>query len=43
MSLNRYVELGTPFNLSVTERDGKMAKFELKQLGKACAQITLRM
>lgn len=42
MSLNRYVELGTPIRLNTREDAASQITFELEQLGKACAEITLR-
>ena len=42
MHLNRYVELGTPFALRFeTPKDGSVT-FVLEQLGKDCAEISLR-
>lgn len=42
MSLNRYVELGTPLKLNIVENVEQRITFELEQLEKPCAQITLR-
>ncbi len=42
MSLNRYVELGTPFRLDVIEKTDSAIRFSLSQLGKDCSEITLR-
>lgn len=41
MELNRYVELGTPFQLNVRERSDSAAVFTLIQLERECAVITL--
>ena len=41
MELNRYVELGTPFELTYDQPSPQTAKFTLDQLGRACAAITL--
>ncbi len=41
MSLNRYVELGTPIRLNISENAANRIAFELEQLGKTCAEITL--
>ena len=40
MTLNRYVELGTPFGLLVNEISDTSAKFTLEQLGRECSVIT---
>ncbi|QFT76753.1 hypothetical protein [Erythrobacter sp. THAF29] len=42
MHLNRYVELGTPFSLRVENQSESEVGFQLDQLGKPCAEITLR-
>lgn len=42
MTLNRYVELGTPFEMQASAREERAATFTLEQLGRECAQITLR-
>lgn len=42
MELNRYVELGTPFELTVTQRSDREAVLVLRQLERNCARITLR-
>lgn len=42
MELSRYVELGTPFELVVTQRSGEEATMDLRQLERDCARITLR-
>ncbi|MEL6530449.1 MAG: hypothetical protein AAFQ27_10835 [Pseudomonadota bacterium] len=42
MSLNRYVELGTPLRLHIRTDEANRMTFELEQMGKACAEITLR-
>ena len=42
MHLNRYVELGTPFSLTFEEPTNEAVTFALEQLGKDCAEITLR-
>ena len=42
MTLNRYVELGTPLKLNIRESADQAITFELEQLGKACAKIVLR-
>ncbi len=42
MSLNRYVELGTPIRLHIREDAADRMTFELKQMDRACAEITLR-
>jgi len=42
MSLNRYVELGTPLRLKIREQAESSITFELEQLGKGCAEIGLR-
>lgn len=42
MTLNRYVELGTPIRLKVDAQDDHEARFTLEQLGRVCAQLTLR-
>lgn len=42
MSLDRYVELGAPLRLNIAHVDGNGALFELEQVGKVCAKITLR-
>ena len=42
MALNRYVELGTPLRLNVTNLGDQKAVFDLEQVGKSCATITLR-
>ncbi len=43
MSLNRYVELGTPFRLDVIEKRDSAIRFSLSQLGKDCSEITLQL
>lgn len=42
MSLNRYVELGTPLRLHIRDRAKRGITFELVQLGETCAEIILR-
>ena len=42
MSLNRYVELGAPLRLNIVEQADDQIKFELVQLDRSCAKITLR-
>ena len=42
MSLNRYVELGTPLRLNIRENSDHAITFELEQLDKPCAEIALR-
>jgi hypothetical protein len=42
MELNRYVELGTPFALKIVARSDAEVCFELSQLDRSCAKITLR-
>lgn len=42
MELNRYVELGTPLQLKISDDAERATTFELEQLGKPCAQIKLR-
>lgn len=42
MELNRYVELGTPFDLLVETRSGSETVFVLRQLDRDCARLTLR-
>lgn len=42
MSLNRYIELGTPLRLNIHEQAERGITFELEQLGKACAKVILR-
>lgn len=42
MSLNRYVELGTPLRLNIREDGPHAIRFELEQMGRSCADITLR-
>ncbi|WP_337660939.1 hypothetical protein [Erythrobacter sp. Alg231-14] len=41
MELNRYVELGTPFDLRCERPSRDTTQFVLRQLGKDCAKITL--
>ncbi|MHA7821007.1 MAG: hypothetical protein ACX930_15275 [Erythrobacter sp.] len=43
MELNRYVELGTPFELEVAERINAAIVLVLRQLGHDCARLTLRV
>ncbi len=42
MSLKRYVELGTPLRLNIRNEAKDSMTFELQQLNKTCAEITLR-
>lgn len=42
MELNRYVELGTPFELRVEARSESETVLMLAQLGRDCAQLTLK-
>lgn len=42
MELNRYVELGTPFDLKIAAQSAHETCFELEQLGRVCARLTLR-
>lgn len=42
MTLNRYVELGTPLRLNILDNAESHIAYEIEQLGKTCAQITLR-
>lgn len=42
MELNRYVELGAPLKLNIAHVDASSAIFEVEQVGKICAKITLR-
>jgi len=42
MALNRYVELGTPFALRTSGQEGGEVTFILEQLGRDCAELTLR-
>ena len=42
MALNRYVELGTPLKLNIRADEDRRAAFEVEQVGKSCAEITLR-
>ncbi|WP_298307750.1 hypothetical protein [uncultured Erythrobacter sp.] len=42
MTMKRYVELGTPGRLKITSNEADSIGFELEQLGKPCAEITLR-
>lgn len=42
MTLKRYVELGTPLRLNIREEVETSITFELEQLSKVCAEITLR-
>ncbi|MEP0393113.1 MAG: hypothetical protein ABJ205_00045 [Erythrobacter sp.] len=42
MTMKRYVELGTPLQLKVVSNEADSIGFELEQLGKPCADITLR-
>lgn len=42
MELNRYVELGVPVRLNISDRSECSIAFALEQLGRPCAKITLR-
>lgn len=42
MTMNRYVELGTPFELVLSD-SGEQADFTLRQLDRDCARFTLRL
>lgn len=42
MTMKRYVELGAPVRLNVAQVGENSAIFELEQVGKPCASITLR-
>ncbi|MEM8725183.1 MAG: hypothetical protein AAGE86_06650 [Pseudomonadota bacterium] len=42
MTLSRYVELGTPIRLNIRDNAAQRMTFELEQMEKACAEITLR-
>lgn len=42
MTMKRYLELGTPLRLNITANEADIIGFELEQLGKPCADITLR-
>jgi hypothetical protein len=42
MSMKRYVELGTPLKLNIREQAEGGVTFEVEQLGKPCAEISLR-
>ena len=42
MTMKRYVELGTPLRLNIREQTEGGITFEVEQLGKTCAEISLR-
>lgn len=42
MTLNRYVELGTPLRLIIRDNADSQITFELQQMDRPCAEITLR-
>ncbi|AWW73608.1 hypothetical protein CD351_04095 [Erythrobacter sp. KY5] len=42
MTLRRYVELGTPLRLNIHEDAERAITFELEQMDRTCAEITLR-
>ncbi|BDI60203.1 hypothetical protein [Qipengyuania nanhaisediminis] len=42
MTLKRYVELGTPFTLSLSHGEAGETRFTLDQLGRECAAMVLR-
>lgn len=42
MDMHRYVELGCPFEIELTEHGAASATMEIEQLGRSCATLSLR-